>query len=141
MIVYSRERLITLHGTYSAALTTIYPADPGRLYGLEVVSEYLADFDKAYEIAQRLKNVQPNNINRLQLAEAAFTAGKFSAVYRSRGVSRPEQVGKQICGRPGDIAFCLPLGSGGLCVCNDRRPLAGRVSNQRVSKAWLDDQG
>jgi hypothetical protein len=60
-------------------LLELYPKDPGllsRVIGIE--HDYLGEFDQAYVMTKRLEEAQPSDGNKLNLAEAAMTDGKFA---------------------------------------------------------------
>lgn len=60
------------------ALLEFYPTEPELLSkASDIDHEYLEDFDQAYVLNERLEEAQPNDGNKLNLAEAALTDGKF----------------------------------------------------------------
>ncbi len=74
----SRQLMLESASAYHALLA-VYPKNSGLLSTLgQIYHEYLADFDKAYEIDQRREEEQPNVGNQLDLAEAALTDSKFT---------------------------------------------------------------
>jgi tetratricopeptide (TPR) repeat protein len=70
---------------YRAALE-ISPTNPSLLGELgDLLHEHAADFAAAYLVMAQLEEAQPNDGNRLNLAEAALTAGKFAECLATLG--------------------------------------------------------